>query len=263
LKDLFDLSFIDDENVRRYESMVIADFIDRNSDTDIEVIIKKRKTGIPLSYILNEAYFFDHIFYVDENVLIPRSETELVVEQAISRINVDTNIVLDIGTGSGAIALTIASKFPACEIIASDISENALIVAKKNAINNNINNISFVESDLFATIDNKLQKSFDLIISNPPYIGDDEISELDQSVKDFEPHLALFAEDNGFAIYEKIINQAKDWLKPGGYLVLEIAPRHKDNIFIKMQDNNYSEIEIKNDYNDRPRIAIARKSFFT
>lgn len=258
MSDLINLDFVEDKNVRRYETMIIEDFIKRNPDFDINVILEKRKTGIPLAYVLNEAYFFDHIFYVDENVLIPRSETELVVEQALNKLNTETKKVLDIGTGSGAIAITIASKFPNINVFACDISNTALEVAKKNAQNISVENITFIESDLFENIDRSLLNSFDLIISNPPYIGEDELDGLDESVKKFEPHLALFADDDGFAIYKQLIEQSKHWLKPGGYLVLEIAPRHYKKIFDELQNNQYGDIEIKNDYNDRARIAIAK-----
>ena len=253
-----DLSFIKEDPVRLYEIRTIKDFLVRNPSASISDILEKRKAGIPLPYILNEAYFYEHIFYVDKNVLIPRSETELVVEQALNLVSENTKSILDLCTGSGVIAITLAHRFPKLSILATDISGSALKVATKNSLKIGTQNVEFFESDLFENIDIEYRNKFDLIISNPPYIGEDELEDLDLSVKNYEPHLALFAEEDGFAIYKKIIEQAQTWLAPNGHLVLEIAPRHYDEILINLKKFGYGSISVLKDYSDRYRIAIAK-----
>lgn len=180
--------------------------------------LKKYKEGKPLQYIVGTAAFYDLTLKVNENVLIPRFETEYLVEKTINyakkyfenKIN-----ILDIGTGSGAIALTL-KKYLNSEVTASDISEKALEIAKENAKINN-ENINFIESDIFKKIEGK----FDIIISNPPYIAYDE--KIEDIVKNNEPHIALYADDNGLYFYKEIIKRAKKYLNEKSIIAFEIG----------------------------------------
>lgn len=180
--------------------------------------IRQYKEGKPLQYIVGTAPFYDLTLKVNKDVLIPRFETEYLVEKTINyakkyfsnKIN-----ILDIGTGSGAIAISLKKHLDS-NVTASDISAKALEIAKENAINNNAK-ITFIKSDIFENIKGK----FDIIISNPPYIAYDE--EIEDIVKNNEPHIALYAKDNGLYFYKKIINQAKKYLNKKSILAFEIG----------------------------------------
>lgn len=180
--------------------------------------LEKLKQGIPVQYIVGTVNFYGYEFKVNENVLIPRFETELLVEKTINYITkyFDNEIkILDIGTGSGAIAITLCKELKAL-VTASDISKEALIVAKENASNNHVD-INFIHSNIFENITGK----YDVIISNPPYIAYDEI--IDEKVKNNEPHLALYASNEGLYFYEEILKNAKNYLKAKNILAFEIG----------------------------------------
>lgn len=180
--------------------------------------IRQYKEGKPLQYIVGTAPFYDLTLKVNKDVLIPRFETEYLVEKTINyakkyfsnKIN-----ILDIGTGSGAIAISLKKHLDS-NVTASDVSAKALEIAKENAINNNAK-ITFIKSDIFENIKGK----FDIIISNPPYIAYDE--KIEDIVKNNEPHIALYAKDNGLYFYKKIINQAKKYLNKKSILAFEIG----------------------------------------
>jgi release factor glutamine methyltransferase len=185
----------------------------------------QEKSDKPIQYILQKAYFLSYELYVDERVLIPRFETEELVVKTAVRFNVQDGPknVLDIGTGSGAIAIALADLFPQANIVAADISAVALEVAKINIKKHGFQDrIRLFQSNIFPDIKNI---KFDLIISNPPYIPEDEMEKLNTTVKDYEPLLALDGGKQGFEIIERILCQAKDWLKPDGLLALELDPR--------------------------------------
>lgn len=179
--------------------------------------LKQLKEGKPVQYIVGNVDFYDVNLLVNENVLIPRFETEYLVEKTINYAqNMEAPLdILDIGTGSGAIAITLA-KHIYSHVLATDISEKALNIAKKNAKRNNVN-INFTQSDLFHHIKGK----FDIIISNPPYIAKDEI--IDPLVKNNEPHLALYAENNGLYFYQNILKNVKPYLKDKSLIAFEIG----------------------------------------
>ena len=220
---------------------------------DIEKLCKH----IPIQYITNKQEFMGLEFYVDYNVLIPQPDTEILVEEVIdiAKKNEKTKI-LDICTGSGAIGISIAKSIENCEIILSDISTDALNVAKKNDINNKIENkIKIIQSDLFEEIEDK----FDIIVSNPPYIKSDVIKTLDKEVQN-EPILALDGGKDGLDIYRKIIEQAYKYLNEDGYLCLEIGYDQKDEV-IKLieKTNQYKDIYSKKDLAGNDRIVICKK----
>ncbi|MDU5459737.1 MAG: peptide chain release factor N(5)-glutamine methyltransferase, partial [Streptococcus mitis] len=179
----------------------------------------------PAQYIIGQADFYGMQLTVDERVLIPRPETEELVELILAE-NPETNLsVLDIGTGSGAIALALAKNRPDWSVTAADISQDALDVASENVKNQNLQ-IFLKKSDCFTEISEK----YDIIVSNPPYISREDESEVGLNVLHSEPHLALFADEDGLAIYRRIAEDAKDYLKDGGKIYLEIGYKQGQSI---------------------------------
>ena len=179
----------------------------------------------PAQYIIGQADFYGMQLKVDERVLIPRPETEELVELILAE-NPERNLsVLDIGTGSGAIALALAKNRPDWSVTAADISQDALDVASENAKNQNLQ-IFLKKSDCFTEISEK----YDIIVSNPPYISREDESEVDLNVLHSEPHLALFADEDGLAIYRRIAEDAKDYLKDGGKIYLEIGYKQGQSV---------------------------------
>ena len=184
----------------------------------VEEIYTKLANHIPAQYIIGHAEFFGMQLKVDERVLIPRPETEELVELILAENLKDNLKVLDIGTGSGAIALALAKNRPDWSVTAADISQDALDLSLENAKAQNLN-LSFIKSDCFSEISAK----YDIIVSNPPYISRSDESEVGLNVLHYEPHLALFADEDGLAIYRKIAEEAKDYLTGGGKIYLEIG----------------------------------------
>ena len=184
----------------------------------VEEIFQQLASHKPAQYIIGQADFFGMQLKVDERVLIPRPETEELVELILAENPEDKLKVLDIGTGSGAIALALAKNRPDWSVTAADISQDALQLASENTSNQNLN-IFFKKSDCFAEISEK----YDIIVSNPPYISREDESEVGLNVLHSEPHLALFADEDGLAIYRRIAEDAKDYLIYGGKIYLEIG----------------------------------------
>ena len=198
----------------------------------VEDIFIKLASHIPAQYIIGHAEFFGMQLKVDERVLIPRPETEELVELILVE-NPKKNLkVLDIGTGSGAIALALAKSRPDWTITAADISQDALDIAEENAKENSADLI-FIKSDCFSEISSK----YDIIVSNPPYISRSDESEVGLNVLHSEPHLALFADENGFAIYRKIAEEAKDYLTDGGKIYLEIGYKQGQSVPALFREN--------------------------
>ena len=183
----------------------------------LEAGLKELKEGRPVQYIVGNVDFYGVNLLVNENVLIPRFETETLVEKTINYAKELTEPldILDIGTGSGAIAITLA-KHLSCHVLATDISEEALEIAKINSKRNNVQ-IDFKQSDILKNVQGK----FDIIISNPPYIAKDEV--IDPLVKDNEPHLALYAEEDGLYFYRNILENVKPFLKEKSLIAFEIG----------------------------------------
>ena len=188
--------------------------------------------GTPIQYITKHQQFMALGFYVDENVLIPQPDTEVLVEEGIKTIKEQSMEVLDLCTGSGAIAISIAHYCKNSTVTATDISQEALGVARKNANSNNVN-IEFIESNLF---DKLTERSFDIILSNPPYIETDIINTLEKDVQT-EPHLALDGGKDGLEFYKRILNEAHKHLKINGYLMLEIG-YNQGNAVINLEHKN-------------------------
>ena len=191
----------------------------------VEEIYTKLANHIPAQYIIGHADFFGMQLKVDERVLIPRPETEELVELILAKNLKDNLKVLDIGTGSGAIALALAKNRLDWSVTASDISEDALELATENANAQNLN-LSFIKSDCFSEISSK----YDIIVSNPPYISREDQEEVGLNVLHSEPHLALFADEDGLAIYRRIAEDSKDYLNDGGKIYLEIGYKQGQSV---------------------------------
>lgn len=222
------LSFV----YRSLKNLSFTDFIfalQQEVTTEEEVFVKgifqQLAAHKPAQYIIGQADFYGMQLKVDERVLIPRPETEELVELILAE-NPETNLsVLDIGTGSGAIALALAKNRPDWSVTAADISQEALELASENAKNQNLQ-IFLKKSDCFTEISEK----YDIIVSNPPYISREDESEVGLNVLYSEPHLALFADEDGLAIYRRIAEDAKDYLKDGGKIYLEIGYKQGQSV---------------------------------
>ena len=191
----------------------------------VEEIFKKLAAHIPAQYIIGHAEFFGIQLKVDERVLIPRPETEEIVDLILTE-NPEKNLkVLDIGTGSGAIALALAKNRPDWSVTAADISEDALELATENAKRQNLD-LTFIRTDCFSEISSK----YDIIVSNPPYISRSDEVEVGLNVLHSEPHLALFADEDGLAIYRRIGEDSKDYLNDGGKIYLEIGYKQGQSV---------------------------------
>lgn len=222
-----------------------------------ENCIKELIKGKPLQYITNKQEFMGLNFYVDENVLIPQPDTEILVEKAIEIAETtQKNKILDMCTGSGCIAISLAKKINNAQITAVDISNSALNVANKNAINNNVENkIKFINSDMF----NNIEEKFDIIVSNPPYIETETINKLEIEVQN-EPHVALDGGIDGLKFYKIIANNAFEYLNENGYLLLEIGYNQQNSVTQLLQDTGkYKNIETIKDLGGNYRVVIARK----
>ena len=233
----------------------------------LRAMIAQRLAGEPLQYVM-KSWAFRHLdVLVDNRVLIPRPETEVVVQVAIDLANEMLRklkpklCVADLGTGSGVIGLSLASELPrgSTEVWLTDLSADALEVARANLAGSGLINsdVRIVQGSWFAALPSELKNSFDLIVSNPPYIGVYDPS-IEASVRNYEPHLALFAGLDGFDAYREIIAQAGDWLVTDGWLVLEIGHQQGDSVRELLAQNNFKQIEIRQDLAGRDRIAIAK-----
>ena len=198
----------------------------------VEEIFKKLANHIPAQYIIGHAEFFGMQLKVDERVLIPRPETEELVELILDENLKDNLKVLDIGTGSGAIALALAKNRPDWSVTAADISQDALDLSLENAKAQNLN-LSFIKSDCFSEISAK----YDIIVSNPPYISRADEVEVGLNVLHSEPHLALFADEDGLAIYRRIAEDSKDYLNDGGKIYLEIGYKQGQSVPALFMEN--------------------------
>lgn len=216
--------------------------------------------GEPLAYILGEWEFYGLPLYVDKNVLIPRDDTCAVATLAIQKglfMGKDPRI-LDLCTGSGCIGLAIASRVKDARVTLADISKDALSVAKKNIVRNHLSGrVSCIHADAMKKPSAFLGK-FDMIVSNPPYITAREMGELPHSVRDFEPHLALFGGEDGLDFYRAIAENYAQALKPGGFLCFEFGMGQGDDVCRILEENQYTVLERTRDYNDRERAVIAR-----
>lgn len=240
-------------SIEKTKLILYPDLIDQYADKIESIINERIETRKPLQYILNKAVFLNETYFVDENVLIPRPETELLVLEATKHLNSKAKL-LEIGTGSGCIAISLAKILKNNNITTCDISQNALNVAQINAkaIAPEYA-IKFINSDLFSNVNEK----FDAIISNPPYISEDFKKEMQPEVLKYEPHTALFAENEGMLIYEKIIEQAPKFLNIGGLIAFEAGINQADKIKNLLETNGFTKVIIITDLSSIDRIVLA------
>ena len=226
----------------------------------MESAVQRVLDGEPLAYVLGEWTFYGLNLYVDKNVLIPRDDTCAVAQLAIKRglfLEQDPR-VLDLCTGSGCIGLAIASRVKDARVTLADVSREALAVAKKNITRHKLSaRVSCVQVDALQPASSFLGK-FDMIVSNPPYIPTGEMADLDSSVKDYEPHLALDGGRDGLDFYRAIVKNFTSALKPGGFLCLEFGMGQGDDVCEILVKNGYTVLERVQDFNERERAVLAQ-----
>ncbi len=219
-------------------------------------MLEKRSVHIPLQQIIGRQSFMGLDFYVDENVLIPRQDTELLVEEALQELH-DGMRILDMCTGSGCILLSLLKYSNDCEGIGADISEEALKVAERNRVQLGLENAAFIRSDLFEAVEGK----FDLLVSNPPYICSDVIDTLMPEVREHEPRQALDGSADGLHFYRRILAECRTYLKPGGMLLFEIGYDQGEAVKRLMEENGFLEVEVKKDYGRLDRVVLGTFGF--
>ena len=218
--------------------------------------INERLNNRPIAYIVGNREFMGLDFFVKEGVLIPRPDTEVLVEEVIKLAKKkDAKNILDIGTGSGAITVSLAKYLENVKVTSVDISDIALEIGKRNAISNEVDDrINFVKSDLFTNIDKETK--FDIIVSNPPYIKREVIDTLDKQVKDYEPYNALEGGVDGLDFYRAITKQAKEYLKKDGILAYEVGHDQSEDVSKLMEMDGYTNIYTLKDLQQIDRVVI-------
>ncbi|MDR0333463.1 MAG: peptide chain release factor N(5)-glutamine methyltransferase [Dysgonamonadaceae bacterium] len=245
-----DISFAD------IASGKINDLSDTN-DQKIKDIVVRLKKNEPMQYILGTTEFYGLTLSVTPDVLIPRPETEELVEWILSENDENRLSILDIGTGSGCISVALAKKLPDANVSAWDISENALEVAAGNAKRNNVN-VHLSKQDVFAPFSSDVV--FDIIVSNPPYVLENEKDTMEENVLDFEPHIALFVPDNNpLLFYERIADIAMNCLTLNGKLYFEINREKGGAIAEMLQQKGFADIELRKDISGNERMIRAKK----
>ena len=226
----------------------------------MDAAVGRLLAGEPLAYVLGEWEFYGLKLTVDHNVLIPRDDTCAVAALAIKQglFLEKAPRILDLCTGSGCIGLAIASRLPDAKVTLADISKDALAIAKKNIIANHLGaRVTAVQADALQPPQAFLGK-FDMIVSNPPYITSEEMTQLPHSVRDYEPHLALHGGEDGLNFYRAISKHYREALKPGGFLCFEFGMGQGDAVSDILRENGYTILERSRDYNDRERACIAQ-----
>ena len=245
------------DEMREFNENLALELTEEDEQKYFQLINKHIKDDTPLSHLVGFEYFYDRKFKVTSDVLSPRMETEELVYKVIDYIRKNnlTNIkILDLCTGSGIIGITLKKELEEFDvkILASDISSRALTVAKENASSLEVY-ISFAESDLFSNIQDK----FDIIVSNPPYIAHDDKKTIKENVLNYDPHLALFAGEEGMYFYRNIIEKSRSYLNEKGIMFFEIGYDQKEKI-ITLGENNKFETVVYKDINGRDRIAVLK-----
>lgn len=242
---------------RTYYFLHMDESMSFEQESRYRTVIAERASHIPLQQITGIAYFMGLEFVVDKHVLIPRFDTEVLVEEVQKRLHSGSH-VLDMCTGSGCILLSLLHDRCDCTGVGADISEDALAVAKKNADRLGVQ-VSFVQTDLFEHIEEK----YDIIVSNPPYIRSEVIPTLDAEVREHEPILALDGMEDGLYFYRKIVEQAADYLKDQGHLCFEIGHDQGDDVSELMHRAGYGQVVVIKDLSGLDRVVIGGKPCLT
>ena len=246
------------ERIRLYTNY--EDEVSGAERTLMRALVQRRAKSEPVAYLVGNREFFGLDFYVDQNVLVPRPDTETLVMELVDEAKKAASpFILDLCTGSGCIAISAASHCPHASFLATDISGAALAIAEKNAESNGLSQkIQFLQSDYFGAISN--DSAFDIIASNPPYIPDAEIESLEADVRQHEPRLALAGGADGLDYYRKIIQEADSYLKDEGVLLLEFSPEQEASLRQLFEaSGKYTEISVKSDLAGRARVIICKK----
>ena len=224
--------------------------------TPLRELVRRRGAGEPLQHLLGTVEFCGRIFRCDKRALVPRPETEQLVELLISRFKseIASSRMVDVGTGSGVIALTLAAEFPAAEIVGVDISEDALMLARENAERLNLaDRVRFLQGNLLENV----QPGFDLIVANLPYVSTEDRQKLSREVL-HDPEAALFAGARGDELVRQLIAQAPSWFRPGGILAIEIGIGQSETLVTALAEKNYRDIFPEKDYSGVIRFLFAR-----
>lgn len=223
-------------------------------------MIEDRLKGRPIAYIVNNREFMGLDFYVEEGVLIPRPDTEPLVEEVIELVKGKENLkIVDIGTGSGAITVSLAKYIKDCQVYSLDISDKALSIGLKNAISNEVEDkINFIKSNIFSGIEDK-GLELDVIVSNPPYIRRADIETLHTQVKDYEPYIALEGGEDGLNFYRDITRESVKYLKDKGILAFEVGHDQAEDVSEILKHNGYTNIYTKKDLQGIDRVVIGFK----
>lgn len=223
-------------------------------------MIQDRLKGRPIAYIVNNREFMGLDFYVEEGVLIPRPDTEPLVEEVIELVKGKENLkIVDIGTGSGAITVSLAKYIKDCQVYSLDISDKALSIGLKNAISNKVEDkINFIKSNIFSGIEDRGLK-LDVIVSNPPYIRRADIETLHTQVKDYEPYIALEGGEDGLNFYRDITRESVKYLKDKGILAFEVGHDQAEDVSEILKHNGYTNIYTKKDLQGIDRVVIGFK----
>ncbi|MEP7340536.1 MAG: peptide chain release factor N(5)-glutamine methyltransferase [Acidobacteriota bacterium] len=230
-----------------------------------QTLIGRRTSGEPLQYITGHQEFFGLEFEVTSDVLIPRPETEILVEETIRLVhqnNIAEPVILDVGTGSGCIAVTLARELSAARVIACDISHAALNVARRNAAKHKLEDrMQFIKSDLLSAFPETFFKTgfADFILSNPPYVAAHELPGLQREVRDWEPHLALSDFADGLSFYRRLLEEAPARLKPGGYLICEMGYTQSETVTAMVNHQVWDEPRLIDDLQGIPRTMVLCK----
>ena len=251
----FLLMYILDENSQQFTNNISEQLTKEKEELYFSLIDKHIEKNVPLSHLAGFEYFYDRKFKVTKDVLSPRMETEELIYKVIEyikSINKNNIKILDLCTGSGIIGITLRKELESksLEVVASDISKEALKVAKENAIMNEAE-VKFIQSDIFENINEK----FDIIVSNPPYIAYNDKITMEDNVLNYDPHLALFAEEDGMYFYREIVENAKEYLEEDGLVFFEIGYDQREKI-LKLANENGFKAEVYKDINGRDRMAI-------
>jgi release factor glutamine methyltransferase len=223
---------------------------------ELERLVERRLNREPLQYVIGTAGFFGLELVVGPSCLVPRPETEVLVEAVLVRLGRNERVV-DVGTGSGAIACAILKNRPDAEVMATEISEGAAAYARKNLVANGFDESVVAVGDLFEPLPDVLRGKIDVIVSNPPYLSTSEIAAAPPEVSGFEPLIATTAGPRGYEVSKRIIDQAPNWLKPGGWLFLETHPGQAGELKVMMK--GFDEVRVRLDLGGRDRVIEGRK----
>jgi release factor glutamine methyltransferase len=223
-------------------------------------LLKERSLGKPLQYITHAAHFYGHRFRVGEGVFIPRRETEVLVDQSLIRLNGRKKpLVVDVGTGCGNVAISIAIGHPAVRVVGTDISSDALAVAEENAKHLGVaDRVAFTEADLFPDL-SSLSSQFDLIVSNPPYIAEANLETLPTEVK-AEPIGAYSGGMDGLALIKRIVDEGKEYLSPDGLIALEFGFDQGGRVESLLKESGYTDVEVTRDLSGNDRVVTGRRA---